>query len=287
MIKNLLLFTLSALLSFSAIAQSTPGSVPYRWKSVQMSGGGFVDGLIFHPIAKDVLDCRTDMGGAYRWNGKTKNWEPILDWVSYKENNLMGVESIALDARDPNKVILACGTYTGSKPNAILRSDDRGHTFKRTDVPFRMGGNENGRGNGERLAIDLNNGNIVYMGTRRDGLWKSTDGGATWNADKSFPELTDNAPAVTNSNLRTFRLQPNGIVFVKFDPQSGSKGKGSTVIYIGVSLKGQSNLFRSTDKGASWSPVPGAPTDFMPIRSALSADGNLYITYSNNPGQTW
>jgi len=287
MIKYLLALSLTALLGLNANGQQTPASVPYNWKNVQMSGGGFVDGIIFHPTAKGVLYCRTDMGGAYRWNGKTKRWEPILDWVSYKDNNLMGVESIAVDVEDPNKVLLACGTYTGSKPNAILRSDDKAHTFKRTDVPFRMGGNENGRGNGERLAIDPNDGNIVYMGTRRDGLWKSTDGGATWNADKSFPDITQIAPAVTTSTLRTFRPQPNGIIFVRFDPQSGSKGKGSSVIYIGVSLKGQSNLFRSTDKGVSWSPVPGQPTDVMPMRSALSADGSLYITYSNNPGPSF
>ena len=26
--------------------------VPYRWKSVQMVGGGFVDGIVFHPTAR-------------------------------------------------------------------------------------------------------------------------------------------------------------------------------------------------------------------------------------------
>ncbi|RYE12748.1 MAG: exo-alpha-sialidase, partial [Sphingobacteriaceae bacterium] len=140
---------------------------PYNWKSVQIAGGGFVDGIIFHPTTKGLLYCRTDMGGAYRWNDALKAWEPLLDWVSYKDNNLMGVESIALDAADPDRLYMACGTYTSSPgPNAILRSDDKGKTFKRTDVRFRMGGNENGRGNGERMAVDPNNGNLIYMGTR-------------------------------------------------------------------------------------------------------------------------
>ena len=31
-----------------------PSSVPYVWKSVQMVGGGFVDGTVFHPTAKGV-----------------------------------------------------------------------------------------------------------------------------------------------------------------------------------------------------------------------------------------
>ena len=46
-------------------------------------GGGFVDGIVFHPTAKGVRYARTDMGGAYRWNGQTRRWEPLLDWVSY------------------------------------------------------------------------------------------------------------------------------------------------------------------------------------------------------------
>jgi hypothetical protein len=280
--KYLLLLFFVVAMAADISAQSPNKSVPYKWKNVQMSGGGFVDGIIFHPTASGVRYARTDMGGAYRWNDAAKRWNPILDWVTYKDNNLMGVESIAVDIHNPAKVLLACGTYTTSKgPNAILRSDDSGHTFKRTDVPFRMGGNENGRGNGERLDIDPNDGNIVYMGTRRDGLWKSTDGGASWNKVNSFPDITPVAPPVVG---RGYRPGPNGIIFIKYDPASGSAGMGSSIIYAGVSLKGRPNLFRSTDKGATWAPVPGEPVEFMPMRSALSPDGNMYITYSNQPG---
>ena len=89
-------------------------SEAYTWKSVQMVGGGFVDGIVFHPTAKGVRYARTDMGGAYRWNPQTRRWEPLLDWVSYEDSNLMGVESIALDASDSNRVYLACGTYTNA-----------------------------------------------------------------------------------------------------------------------------------------------------------------------------
>jgi hypothetical protein len=284
MIRYALVVFLAVILNISSKAQEEIKAISYNWKNVQISGGGFVDGIIFHPTAKGVRYCRTDMGGAYRWNDQSKRWEAILDWVTYKENNLMGVESIALDPNNPNRVLLACDTYTSSKgPNAILRSGDRAHTFQRTDVPFRMGGNENGRGNGERLAVDPNDGNMVYMGTRKDGLWKSTDGGAIWNKVESFPDITDNSGG-TQSAGRGYRPQANGVIFIKFNPGSGSTNKGSSVIYAGVSLKGRTNLFRSTDKGVSWVAIPGEPVDMMPMRSTLAADGNLYITYSNNPG---
>jgi hypothetical protein len=149
-----------------------PASAAYTWKNVQIVGGGFVDGIVFHPTAKGVRYARTDMGGAYRWNGQTRRWEPLLDWVSYADSNLMGVESIALDPADPNRVYLACGTYTNANApdGAILRSSDRGRTFGRTNVPFKFGGNEDGRGNGERMTVDPNDGKILYLGTRQNGL---------------------------------------------------------------------------------------------------------------------
>src|SRR5271157_1684630 len=116
-----LAFVLAAVASL--VAQGNrPAAEPYTWKSVQIVGGGFVDGIVFHPTAKGVRYARTDMGSAYRWNDQTKRWEAILDWVPYEDLNLMGVESIAVDPSDPNKVYLACGTYTSASDNAILRS---------------------------------------------------------------------------------------------------------------------------------------------------------------------
>lgn len=230
-------------------------SVPYRWKNVQMVGAGFVDGIVFHPSEKGVCYCRTDMGGAYRRNPRTLRWEPLLDWLSYDDVNLMGVESIALDPSDPDRLYLACGTYTNPRTpdGAILRSGDRGQTFQRTDVPFKMGGNEDGRGNGERLAVDPNDGNILYMGTRNSGLWKSHDRSVTWKKVVSFPDISETAP-VPDRSRDTLRRWPRsdagcGIVFILFDPASGSPGKGSLTVYAGVSLINRENLFRSTDGG--------------------------------------
>jgi hypothetical protein len=273
----------------NTFAQQT-SSEPYKWKSVQMVGGGFVDGIIFHPSAKGVCYCRTDMGGAYRRNPKTLRWEPLLDWLSIKDVNLMGVESIALDPSDPDKVFLSCGTYSNERsPNgAILRSNDRGKTFQRTDVPFKMGGNEDGRGNGERMSVDPNDGKILYLGTRHAGLWKSSDGSETWNKVENFPDITENAPANMrnqDSIMRWRRMnQGSGVIFTLFDPKSGKARKGSSTIYVGVSLMNHENLFRSKDGGISWQPVPGQPQQFRPTHAILASNGNLFVTYGNSPG---
>ncbi len=266
---------------------NAPASVPYTWKNVQIVGGGFVDGIIFHPREKGLRYARTDMGGAYRWNEESKRWEPLMDWVSYPDTNLMGVESIAVDPADPNRVYLACGTYTNPRtPNgAILRSTDGGKTLQRSDVPFKFGGNESGRGNGERLAVDPNDGRVLYLGTRHDGLWKSSDAGVTWKRVEGFPDITEPPDATPSSNpWEAMQHRGSGIVFVIFDANSGHRGEPSSTIYAGVSLIDRENLFRSTDAGKSWRAVPGQPTQYRPHRAVLAADDNLFIAYGTVPG---
>jgi hypothetical protein len=278
-----------------ATAESPGGkaSEPYTWKSVQMVGGGFVDGIIFHPTAKGVRYARTDMGGAYRWNSQTRLWEPLLDWLGYEDSNLMGVESIAVDPADPNRVYLACGTYTSSPVNAILRSSNRGKTFERIDVPIRFGGNEDGRGNGERMTVDPNNGSVLYLGTRQAGLWRSEDGARTWKKVESFPDVTEAPPAAAAQPGRGAQPAPggagraargDGIVVTLVDPHSGSKGKTSSTVYAAVSLMGRDNLFRSTDSGKTWQPVPGQPTQYRPTHMVMASDGTLYLSYGTAPG---
>ncbi|HPR31844.1 MAG TPA: hypothetical protein PLK12_07105, partial [Prolixibacteraceae bacterium] len=263
-------------------------SEPYTWKNVQIVGGGFVDGVIFHPVEKNLRYARTDMGGAYRWDEPEQRWIPILDWLSYEDLNLMGVESIALDPNNPDKVFLSCGTYTAPDvPNgAVLVSSDRGKTFSRTDMPFKMGGNENGRGNGERMAVDPANGNIVYLGTRNDGLWRTNDGGKNWVNVSSFPNVTEIMPEGLNEWEKRrwgWSSRGSGIIFVVFDPQTGSDD-GCQTIYVGVSLINRENLFRSNDGGKTWSAIPGQPVQYRPTHGILAGNGMLYLSYGDTPG---
>lgn len=267
---------------------------PHVWKNVQIVGGGFVDGVVFHPTVPGLRYARTDMGGAYRWDEVSARWQPILDWISYPDLNLMGVEALAVDPHNPDRVYLACGTYTapGVPDGAILRSDDRGRTFERVNVPIKFGGNENGRGNGERLMVDPNDPDTLYLGTRHDGLWVSHDAARSWSRVASFPDISE-APGSGREAPTTgsWGRGGDGVVFIHFDPRSGGAGAGagtgvgsSRVIYVGVSLMGRDNLYRSTDGGATWAPVPGQPTAYRPTRAAWAADGMFYIAYGTNPG---
>ncbi|HWD40954.1 MAG TPA: xyloglucanase [Fimbriimonas sp.] len=247
------------------------GEERYRWRNVAVVAGGFVSGIQFHPLQKGLAYARTDIGGAYRWDDHRQRWIPLLDWLTKPDWNLYGIESIGLDPSDPKRLFLACGTYTNQWGNdgAILRSDNQGRTFQRTDLPFKLGGNEDGRSMGERLAVDPNDGRVIYFGTRNNGLWKSTDRGITWSQVASFPV--------------TGRTNGIGVVNVAFDTASGGKGHGSQRIYIGVASHSEP-LVKSEDGGATWSSVEGAPSGLYPHHMCLTKDGTLYLTESNAPG---
>ena len=160
-------------------------------------------------------------------------------------SNFLGIESLAADPVDANKVYLAAGTYTGSwvGNGAILRSKDRGNTWQTIDMPVKMGGNENGRSMGERLAIDPNQPSILFFGSRKAGLWKSADGASTWEKVAGFTASDDDKGI--------------GIPIVLFDKASGSKGKPTPVIYAAVANNAGS-LYRSGDARRDLEAAPQA-----------------------------
>jgi xyloglucan-specific exo-beta-1,4-glucanase len=244
---------------------------PYVWKNVEILGGGFVTGVSFSPFEKDLVYARTDIGGAYRFNADTESWIAITDQFGREDANFMGIESLALDPTDPNKVYIAAGTYTKdwAGPGAMLRSFDRGTTWEVTAMADKMGGNESGRSAGERLAVDPNLPTRLLFGSRTAGLLQSLDGSKTWSKLESFPQLSD----------------PNavGVILVVFDARSGKPGTVTPVAYAGVA-KGEHSLYVTRDAGRTWEPVAGQPKGFIPSHLEIDGEGMVYISYRNQPG---
>jgi photosystem II stability/assembly factor-like uncharacterized protein len=254
----------------------------YTWNNVKIMGGGFIPGIIFNTKKKDLIYARTDIGGAYRWNATTNSWVSISDSVGFVDWNKNGVDALATDPVDPNRVYMATGTYTNAwdTNGQIMRSTDQGNSWQVTSLPFKVGGNMPGRSMGERLVIDPNDNSILYFGARgENGLWKSTDYGVTWAKVTSF---TNSGTYIQNPG-QEYGSDAIGISWITFDPSTGTSGKATQTIYMGVADKGNS-VYRSTDAGATWSAVPGQPTGLLPHHGVLSSTGILYISYSNGVG---
>ncbi|MDN0198440.1 cellulose binding domain-containing protein [Streptomyces sp. S.PNR 29] len=267
-------------------AKTTIAADTYTWKNARIDGGGFVPGIVFNRTEKNLAYARTDIGGAYRWQESTKTWTPLLDSVGWDDWGHTGVVSLASDSVDPNKVYAAVGTYTNSwdpKNGAILRSSNRGASWQKTNLPFKLGGNMPGRGMGERLAVDPNRNSVLYLGAPSGkGLWRSTDSGVTWSQVTNFPNVGNYVQ--DPSDTSGYASDNQGIVWVTFDESTGTSGNATKTIYVGVADKDNA-VYRSTDAGATWQRLAGQPTGYLAHKGVLDAkNGYLYLAYSDKGG---
>ncbi|MFJ4718639.1 cellulose binding domain-containing protein [Streptomyces luteogriseus] len=258
----------------------------YTWKNARIDGGGFVPGIVFNRSEKNLAYARTDIGGAYRWQESSKTWTPLLDSVGWDDWGHTGVVSIASDSVDPNRVYAAVGTYTNGwdpKNGAVMRSSDRGASWQKANLPFKLGGNMPGRGMGERLAVDPNRNSVLYLGAPSGkGLWRSTDSGASWSQVANFPNVGNYAQ--DPSDTSGYASDNQGIVWVTFDESTGTAGSATKTVYVGVADKDNA-VYRSTDAGATWQRLAGQPTGHLAHKGVLDAkNGHLYLAYSDKGG---
>ncbi|MER8224799.1 1,4-beta-glucanase [Streptomyces sp. NPDC094143] len=250
-----------------AAEAAVPAGRAYRWRNVVQGGTGFITGVLFHPAVRGLAYARTDIGGAYRWEDRTGRWVPLTDHIGWDDWNLLGVEAMAVDPSHPDRVYLALGTYAQpwAGNGAVLRSEDRGATWRRTDLTVKLGANEDGRGCGERLLVDPRDSDTLWLGTRHDGLLRSTDRGASWQA-VSFPAT----PGPTGRGI-TLLVAAGRTVYAGWGDSDGTSA----------------NLYRTAD-GTTWEAVPGQPTGIaarVPIRAAYDRHTReLYVTYADAPG---
>ncbi len=265
--KIMTAFLLSGmLLAATGCEDGSKQAVNYKWSNVAIGGGGYVTGMVYSEAEENLVYARTDIGGAYRWVEAEQRWVAITDHLGSDNWNLIGIESIAADPVDAKRVYVLGGTYMGSN-GAVLVSEDYGTTWTQVDMPFECGGNCSGRGTGERMMVNPKNNSEIYLGTRKAGLYKSTDFGKTWNAVNSFPVKGDYSQE--NNTI--------GIMWVEFEPGSGD-------VYVGVAETNGKCVYRSSDNGATWEALPVFQQGLYPLQADFSADGTLYLSYSDNCG---
>ncbi len=230
------------------------------WQNVSLGGGGYVTGIYLHPLEKDLVYIKTDVGGFYRWNPQNQTWIPLTDRFPLSQRHYYGGESLAIDPNNPNIVYIAAGIYLWDKPGTIFKSTNRGQTWTKLNIDLPMGGNETKRWMGERLAVNPFNSNIIFFGSRRDGLWKSSDGGTTWRKVDSF----SGKPA-----------KDIGVSGVLFDRQR------SGLVYA---IAYGDGIYKSTNTGVTWQKIEASPK--WPRRMATGSNQSLYVTSAKEQGVT-
>jgi xyloglucan-specific exo-beta-1,4-glucanase len=158
---------LTATTAFGA-KPSMPPAVRYNWQNVVIGGGGFSPGIVFSTAEKNLAYLRTDVGGAYRGDGKLQRWIPLQDaeW----QNTVQARRGVAGEIWLIAQGHLYRSTDFGQSFSAIAPKDPffRDMLF----VTFGLG----------RAADEAQAPAVYAFGVRPTlgGLWRSIDGGFTW-----------------------------------------------------------------------------------------------------------
>lgn len=261
-------------LGLAALASVSPATAA-TWDTVPLGGGGYATGIVSNSDASAIY-LRTDVGGAFRWvpaaDGNNGSWRSLSDYQvpfgTAGAETVMNIESIATDPNNLDRVYTTSG-------DAFWVSEDRGETWD--VIPNSPVVNTEGNGEfrwcGERLAVDPNNSNILWFGSRGNGLHKGVK-----QADGSWVWTVVPATALPWGDMVVTSQHPNknGVMFVTCD-----KNTGTTILYAGVhdSVGSTGGVYRSTDGGGTWTKL-GVSTGatLYPRRGQVAGDGTLYVT---------
>jgi photosystem II stability/assembly factor-like uncharacterized protein len=147
------------------------------------------------------------------------------------------VQALAVDPADPAVVYAGAYSFAGTNGSAsrgLYKSIDSGHSWRLLTRALNI--------DASAVALDPENPATVYVGTAADegGVFKSTDGGATWVAESSGLKWR---VQVRNANGTTGQITVTvGVNALAIDP-----GHRAT-LYAGTG----GGVYTSTDAGKSW-----------------------------------
>ncbi len=236
--------------------------IDYTYKNCPVPGGGFVTGFVFHKTAPDILYCRTDIGGTYRYDFKEEVWKSLIDHCTDDDSSECYPISIAL-SDNPNDLFIACGDH---KTGRLCISHDRGESFEYKAIPCGIHGNMPGRATGERLIFS--NG-ILWFASQTAGLFKSTDMGDSW----------ENINVNNETNLTFVWTDDDGKTIV-----AGSNGESE----LFGNMRGNTLYISYNGSNFFPLPIPEAVADerctlcgFVPQRCVFDGEF-LYVTFAQS-----
>lgn len=218
------------------------GTSPFKglmWKQVGLRfQGGRIESIIGVEGDPSTMYAGVGAGGVWKTSNAGTTWVPIFD-----NEDTQAIEDMEINPKNPNQIWVGTGESllaTSSFPGlGIFKSNDGGETW------MNMGLNDSYHIS--RIAINPENTDIVYVAvmghirypTEEKGLFKTTDGGSSWERILYVNDSAGAADIVINPS-------DHNVLLASMWQHNNGLGSG---------------IYRSTDEGITWEKSEGFPTN--------------------------
>jgi len=254
---HLFLISAAALAGLAAYAQQYPAGLlaGLQWRDVGPMRGGRTFAVAGHANQPDTFYMGSVGGGVWKTDNAGRTWTPISD----QGIPIGSIGAIAVAPSDPNVVYVGTGESDIRSQHSygigMFRSADAGKTWKHIGLE--------GTSQIGRVVVDSRDPNRVYVAALghvygpnpERGVYRSTDGGATWKKILNRPNDPNNVGAV---DLAIDTANPR-VIYASL----WATRRPPWSVYAPTNLPG-SGLFKSTDGGDTWTQLtnglPNGPT---------------------------
>ena len=192
------------------------------------------------------------------------------------------VNDFQIDPRDGKTMLMAA--KTGHLGPTVFRSSDAGATWAEASRPPQFRKAPEGKdGKAVETVFWLTPGHasqppVWWAGTCPHGLFRSQDGGVTWDEVRAFNDYLAELAKVEGRISGT----PDGAIThsIRVNPLDASH------LYVGLSIGG---VFESRDAGATWRPLNrGVAADFLPVKDPeYGHDPHCVVVHPGNPDRLY
>jgi uncharacterized repeat protein (TIGR01451 family) len=256
---------------------------------------GAVHTVVAHPADPNILWIGTVNGGIWRTFNATAaspTWVPLTD-----QQPGLSIGAMELDPTVATNTVLVAGIgrmssfgRIGGPQTGLLRTADGGTTWVPLGAAQLTGENISGVAPRGTTIVVASNGNTNAFGPGQGGIFRSTDGGATFtrlsgNGTSGLPNVgvfdlvgdrSNNARLYAGTQQGIFRSNDTGVTWTPITNQvtgisnastnnlelAVHNSAGNNVVYAGVINNGQlDGLWRSPDQGANWTQLDTPQTN--------------------------
>lgn len=237
----------------------TAVSFSQSYRVVNFQGAGWVTAVKYTTNGARLY-ARTDVGGVFKSDNGGENWQFISGYATTLSG--LYIQGLAIHPSNNNTVYIACGTSyrTTDEGRGVWKTTDGGNSWIHVLQNVNFSGNDDIRWGGECITIDPVNPEIVYAGGRESGVYKSTNGGASW--------VVVAASNVVTGNISTITIRP---------------GTSGNTAEIWVGSQGTAGVWRSQNGGTSWTQLrTSGEVEGVVFRIAVKTDGTSFVAYNES-----